>query len=252
MRKLLSLIVVLFLVFPAYTWAGVRVRIGTDRVRWKIVSSLTKARINLAAPILVGCTGTNDGSASAQTTISINVGTGPNRAIIVQAGNDRSSSETVSSMTYAGRSMTSSGISITTAFYDTVYYLSNPTSGTNNLVINWSGSGTALRGIITTVWNNVDVATPISGATSNTAGGTSISTNVTSRNGDVVLDFTNTDSGAYWTPDATQTNTCQTSFAFRRQSTKPGGTSTTMAWTGLNSFVGQIALSVRGARYYQP
>lgn len=88
---------------------------------------------------------TNHTTASASATFALTVGAGSDRVLFVGFTANKSSIPAISSVTYAGVSMTASAFSPQALPSDTtvqvyLYYLLNPTSGSNNVVITFGSS----------------------------------------------------------------------------------------------------------------
>lgn len=134
----------------------------------------------------------NGGTASAgfasSLTFAFDVGAGSDRFLIVLAGTDRGSATTISSATYAGVSMSAqAGTTSAASGYDyRLFYLANPTSGSNNVVITYS-DGNAQPKAVAAVYTGVDQTTPASGFTNASAYNASPTWTVTSAIGETVV-----------------------------------------------------------------
>lgn len=94
---------------------------------------------------------------------------GRDRFLVVGVSLVNSISQIVSSITYAGQSLTSAGAqSGSTLARIEIWYLVNPPTGANNLVTTLSASTTTIIGV--TCWNNVDQQDPYYGSFSSTQG----------------------------------------------------------------------------------
>lgn len=131
-------------------------------------------------------TGTGDFVSSI--TFAIDVGTGSDRVLLVLATTDRSGTTTIDSCTYNGTSMTAhtAGTSSPDGIDYRAFYLANPTSGSNNVVVTYSGSGTKPKALAL-AYTGVDQTTPVSGLTNNSAFSSTPSWTVSSATGDLVV-----------------------------------------------------------------
>jgi hypothetical protein len=132
--------------------------------------------------------GGNNGGSTTSLTYSYTVGTGANRLLVVNLIGD-TSADNISSVTYAGAPMTLLGkLQAPSNNFQYVYYLLNPASGSNNIVIT---AGTAHYLISEAAsWYNVQQSAQPDAVTTNTAltGATSMTTSLTTvANGALVV-----------------------------------------------------------------
>src|SRR5262249_26044223 len=151
---------------------------------------------------------------------------------------------TVSGVTYGGVAM-QQVTTLQNTGWAALYRLTNPTSGTANVVATISGNDNFVVGAVSFI--NVDQGAPLGAAV--TASGTSTTASVTvpSRTGDAVLDVLVTQSTtlAADTSQAEQWNILQSVKG--GGSTKAGASSVTMSWTTQSKQFAQIGVSVRHA-----
>jgi hypothetical protein len=123
--------------------------------------------------------GGNNGGSTTSLTYSYTVGTGANRLLVVNLIGD-TAADNISSVTYAGAPMTLLGkLQAPSNNFQYVYYLLNPASGSNNIVIT---AGTAHYLISEAAsWYNVRQSAQPDAVTTNTAptGATSMTTSLT-------------------------------------------------------------------------
>jgi hypothetical protein len=123
--------------------------------------------------------GGNNGGSSASLTYSYTVGSGPNRLLVVNLTGDTSADD-ISSVIYAGTPMTLIGkVQAPSNNWQYLYYLLNPSSGSNNVVIT-AGSPHYLISQGAS-WYNVKQSAQPDASTTNTvaATNTSITTSLT-------------------------------------------------------------------------
>lgn len=173
--------------------------------------------------------------------------------LTVCAGTHVAAGVVVSGVTYNGVAMTKA-IELAdptfTNVLSSLWYLKMPATGTNNVVITFSGTVNRF-GVGAVSFTGVDQTTPISNATSasNTAGDSTI--NVTSSIGSVVVDCLSVGSGG--TPTAGQTlRWSQIEGVFgddSGQQTAAGAASVTMTWdwTAAAALYCTTAMSVNAA-----
>jgi hypothetical protein len=132
--------------------------------------------------------GGNNGSSTASLTYSYTVGSGPNRLLVVNLTGDTSADD-ISSVTYAGIPMTLIGkIQAPSGRWQYLYYLLNPPSGSNNVVITADSPHYLISQ--TASWYNVKQSAQPDASTTNKvpATSTSITTSLTSvNNGSLVV-----------------------------------------------------------------
>ena len=157
---------------------------------------------------------------SGNITSSFTVGSGANRYLLVGVANITASS--VSSMTYAGAAMTLVGVTEANNYRAEFWGLKNPTSGANNLVINFIG--TSADAVSISSWTGVDQTTPTGTYTAASGSSGPFTVTVPSAANEVVVDFFRGHFGT-GTPAGGQT------AVSTNMSSKPGATSTVMTWT---------------------
>jgi hypothetical protein len=117
--------------------------------------------------------GGNNGGSTTSLTYSYTVGSGPNRLLVVNLIGDTSADD-ISSVTYAGTPMTRIGkVQASSNNWQYLYYLLNPASGSNNVVIT-AGSPHYLISQAAS-WYNVKQSAQPDAFTTNTAAATSTS-----------------------------------------------------------------------------
>lgn len=135
----------------------------------------------------------NDATPADPETIAYTTPAGSNQVLFVGV-TLRSSSATIDTPTHAGNSMTA----VTTAAYTNpirtqLWYIANPTAGTNNVVVNYSTTPLADAVVIWTC-SGVDTTNPIRDFIAATGIGTAVTGTVaTVVTGDVVVDIFGTD-----------------------------------------------------------
>ena len=205
-----------------------------DRVDPVAAGDTTTANTpTLAAPVAA----TNaviavDTVSSAQTnaatlTFAHTTGTGSNRLLLVGAA---ASNRTVSSVTYNGIALTFvGGVSDTGAPQPRaeIWSLTNPPSGTFNVVVTLTGSANMVAGA--TTFTGINQTNPLGTLASATS---TLSVNASSATNELVFD--SACGSASMTPNASQTQrwNLQQGTIYGGASTKPGATSDTMSWAG--------------------
>jgi hypothetical protein len=122
--------------------------------------------------------GGNNGGTTSTLTYAYKVGTGPNRLLVVNLIGDTSVDD-IASVTYGGVPMTLIGkLQAPSNNWQYLYYLLNPASGSNNIVITASSSHYLISEASS--WSNVRQSTQPEASTTNTGptGSTSITTSV--------------------------------------------------------------------------
>ena len=153
-----------------------------------LVPSLSYAAISCG-----DVTAFNDATPTDPETIAYTTPAGSNQVLFVGV-TLRSSTVTIDTPTHAGNSMTA----VTTAAYTNpirtqLWYIANPTAGTNNVVVNYSAAPLADAVVIWTC-SGVDTANPIRDFITATGIGTAVTGTVASvLPGDVVVDIFGTD-----------------------------------------------------------
>lgn len=184
------------------------------------------------AYISIGTTTTGSAMNSSSLTFPVDSGTpDSNTMLIVSFGT--SLGGTVTGMTYAGDALTEAESNGNKTY---VYYIMNPTSGSNNLVISMSGSVQTLTAEATII-ENVDSNNPIGATANNDNSGTSITSSITTlRDNSYVIDAVTTTAGIYGfsTTESGQVETAESITNGRggAQSYKPVTTagSTDLGW----------------------
>jgi len=94
-------------------------------------------------------------------TYAFDAGSTANRVLFVLARTDRGGTQTLDSCTYNGVAMSAeSGFTSTITFFDgRLFYLVNPASGENDIVLTHGGSNTG-TGILACVWSGVNQSVP--------------------------------------------------------------------------------------------
>ena len=166
-------------VTPAYpvslsnTWGG------------QSAASTVLAAFSLASSGAAGITydgsadGGNNSGSTASLSYSYTVGVGPNRLLLVNLIGDTAADD-ISSVTYAGAPMTLIGkVQAASNNWQYLYYLLNPASGTNSVVITAASSHYLISQVAS--WYNVRQTGQPDAFTTNTAqaGSTSITTSLT-------------------------------------------------------------------------
>ena len=186
-----------------------------------------------AAVLVDNVTSVTAASVSSKTFAHTVSGSTVNRLLIVGVSWSDANSRQISSVTYGGVAMTAIAVSVTNGSSAKVqmYRLYGGTlpTGTNNVVVTWSGTVTGVIGA--TTFYGVDQTTPL-GALVGTTGNTATPTHtVTSATGDLVVD-TMAAGGGTPVVDPSQTQWWNLTQTVRGAgSTKPGAASVTMSWT---------------------
>jgi hypothetical protein len=117
--------------------------------------------------------GGNNGGSTASLTYSYTLGSGPNRLLVVNLIGDTSADD-ISSVTYAGTAMTLiAKVRAPSNNWQYLYYLLNPSSGFNNVVVNANSPHYLISQAAS--WYNVNQAAQPDASTTNTAAATSTS-----------------------------------------------------------------------------
>lgn len=158
----------LLLLMSVWTWAG---------SAWAVLVCSDVTAANNLTP-----------SSSSKTT-SYTTPTGSNQVLFALSG-IRHTTFTINSATHAGNAMTAiAAASTLSPVIVRGFYIINPTSGTNNVVVNYSGQPLA-DAIVILVCSGVDTASPIHDPTNASGTGTAVSNTVPSVvSGEVVLDW---------------------------------------------------------------
>lgn len=186
--------------------------------------------------IAIGNTSSGNGENVSNITISHTIATGSDRLLLVAVTNDGGAP---SSVEYGGVAMT------LLEYYEyggatRVYYLKNPTVGTANIVVSWSGSSYYYPAVFCADFTGVDQTTTFRTVSEGGTNGTSASISPTSQVDDLVIDFFGQRStgGGCADPTAgtgvTDRGTSVSPSSINRQNlgTRDGQSgSTTMAWS---------------------
>ncbi|MGI1661380.1 hypothetical protein ACRDNQ_03980 [Palleronia sp. KMU-117] len=196
-------------------------------------------------------TGNQDSTSGTNHTVSFTVGTGLNRIMFVGICTFNSGgSNKVTGVTYAGVSMTQIGpvVAVQSNEHMTMWYLLNPTSGTNNIVASFSSSQ-AFSWLAASAYSGVDQAVPEANSSGNGVGITETGTVTTLTNNAwaVMMGFNNGNSLAAGTA-----TTLRDSSSFRMGAFDSGGAispagSTTLTYTGANDTHGHVIVSIAPA-----
>lgn len=167
--------------------------------------------------------------------------TGANRVLIVRPWHwDGAGPKTVSTVTYGGQALTfAAGVTAFAAnneHRNEIWYLINPPTGANNVIVTWSGSISAARAAAG-AYVDTHQTTPV-GTAANASGTTATPTvAVSSASGELVIDLVNfylNTAGAV-TFGAGQTQEFLLNQGVSNQSgggsSEPGAASVTMSWT---------------------
>lgn len=157
---------------------------------------------------------------------------GLNRVLIV--GISQGSNTSVTSVTYAGTAMTSLGVPANNGNKAVVsmYYLAAPATGANNVVVTWTGNVNAIVGSVS--FTGVDQTTPVGTFAKATGTSTAPSVNVTSGNGQLVVDTVAVETNVALAVGAGQAQQWNASIAGQVQgggSTELGAATVTMSWS---------------------
>lgn len=184
-------------------------------------------------------------------------------AAIVDASTDENPTQT-----WDGGAMTAVGevIGSSTSQPDAVFKQVNPNLGTLNLRTTWDvdGGGNIL-GVVAVCLSGVNQTTPNDAATAVDAGGvTSISSDISSETGDLVIDFVGVNGDPTITAGAGQTE--RANFLVQQDgqpasggtkvgcSTEPGGATVTMSWSwsASSSRTSRVVFNINAASVAQP
>lgn len=186
------------------------------------------------------------GGSASSLTWAHTTSTNSNRLLLVSANWNNNGSKTVSSVTYGGVSLTlSTDTSASSQLGEGVYYLVNPGTGTQNIVITMSASCPGVGGISNSFYN-VNQSTPLgTGAVHENVGSfvSSLYSTATSNTGELVIDFLNKQNTATGDPTAgaSQTSLKNISYSaagnggYITSSSKAGSASVPMSWSWTGS-----------------
>lgn len=219
-------------------------------LRFLIVYAMVCPSWVWAAVVCGDVTAFNDATPTDPETISYTTPAGSNQVLFAGVVN-RSTANTIDSATHAGNAMTAVGAeAFTSPIHARMFYISNPTSGTNNIVVQFSAASLSDSVVIWTC-SGVDTANPIRDFITATGIGTAVSATVASvLSGDVVVDIFGTDVA---TTDPT-VGASQTSLNLGNDggelgwgaSTQAGTDGGVMTWTTtLSQDWAQMAVSIR-------
>lgn len=158
-----------------------------------LIGLLVAPSLSYAAISCGDVTEFNDATPTDPETIAYTTPAGSNQVLFVGTPL-RHSTVTIDSVTHAGNAMTA----VTTPAFDdpirsTLYYIANPTPGTNNVVVNMTAAPLADAVIIFTC-SGVDTANPIRDSIAQFGNSTAVTgTVVTVLAGDMVVDIMGTD-----------------------------------------------------------
>src|SRR5437899_967627 len=161
---------------------------------------------------------------------------GTNKVLVVGVSWANITTRTVTSVTYAGQTMTSAGSAVNANNAGAeIFYLVAPAAGSNTVSVTLSGSANSLVGGAVTL-TGVNQTTPLGTFASATSSSTTPSVNATSNAGETVIDTVSlTSSGAITVGVGGQTQQWQAGTSGRGAgSTKPGAPSPTMSWASGN------------------
>jgi len=179
--------------YTATTYTDNTAAAGT-RYYYYVLRTYFQSWLSVPSNQASGCAGicfdaasTSTPASAASFTWSHTVGTGANRILIVGVSIRNSSSQTVTSVTYAGAPLTNIGVQ---ANGDVVriemWRLVNPPSGTANVVVTLSGQAKAVCGA--TSWTGVHQTTPLGTFVSATGSTNAPTVNASSATNEVVQD----------------------------------------------------------------
>lgn len=179
-----------------------------------------------------GSVGTFTSATSASSSTFAHDATGADVLVVMATYQDGGVGRTISGITYNGVALTKiAAAGPLFAMRAEMWYLVGPASGSNNIVISYTGAcvnhahaGVNLVG--------VDTASPIGTQSSTTSTAHSVSRTVTSATDELVLDVVRYFSSES-SPDVSQTQLYENNISSYRGagSTKPGASSVTMTWT---------------------
>jgi hypothetical protein len=215
------------------------------------------------AAIAVDTSASNACDTCSSLTFSLTVGSSGTNGlvvvgVVVAGGNGEQPPPTVTSVTYAGQNLTQIGTYLnadlvnptdTNAAREDQWYLLNPPTGANNVVITISGSSYSLLGGATSLFN-VNQSSPIRGFTGADSESTAASVTISSTTGDLVLDTvcdgTSISSGSQtqeYLLNRNSNNACNNIAG----STSAGAASVNMSWTVGNDIWVDVASSIEPA-----
>src|SRR5438128_11903021 len=160
---------------------------------------------------------------------------GTNKVLVVGVSWANAITRTVTSVTYAGSTMTSAGSAVNAGNAGAeIFYLVAPAVGSNTVSVTLSGSANSLVGGAVTL-TGVNQTTPLGIFASATGSSITPSVTVTSNTGETVVDTVSLTSSGAMTVNGTQTQQWQAGTSGRGAgSTKPGAPSPTMSWASGN------------------
>src|SRR5947208_828550 len=191
------------------------------------------ATVSVLAPTAGEVSSSQTGGTS--TTTWAHTTSGTNRVLVVGVSWANITTRTVTSVTYAGQTMTSAGAAVNAGNAGAeIFYLVAPATGSNTVAVTLSGSANSLVGGAVTL-TGVNQTTPLGIFASATGSSTTPSVTVTSNTGETVIDTVSLTSSGAMTVSGGQTQQWQAGTSGRGAgSTKPGASSPTMSWASGN------------------
>ncbi|MGQ0829214.1 MAG: hypothetical protein ACT4ON_12570 [Bacteroidota bacterium] len=196
---------------------------------------------NATAQCTIGTNSTTSGStgiSATSLTISHTV-SGSNTILIVRAST-RNGDPT--SITYNSVSLTKLATKNNSSQYASIWYLINPSAGTNNVVINGSSGFAPIIGItsFTGVHQTAPFGTVVSAAFSSNP-----SLNVSSASGELIIDVVNANTSMTVGSGQTQQYNLHEFVSDGSGSTEAGASSVTMSWSGFSPDGAHIAVPLK-------
>src|SRR5437870_793166 len=191
------------------------------------------ATVSVLAPTAGELSSSQTGGTS--TTTWAHTTSGTNRVLVVGVSWANITTRTVTSVTYAGQTMTSAGSAVNAGNAGAeIFYRVAPAAGSNTVSVTLSGSANSLVGGAVTL-TGVNQTTPLGIFASATGSSTTPSVTVTSNTGETVIDTVAITSSGAMTVNGAQTQQWQAGTSGRGAgSTKPGAPSPTMSWASGN------------------
>src|SRR5437870_1100407 len=191
------------------------------------------ATVSVLAPTAGEVSSSQTGGTS--TTTWAHTTSGTNRVLVVGVSWANITTRTVTSVTYAGQTMTSAGAAVNAGNAGAeIFYLVAPATGSNTVAVTLSGSANSLVGGAVTL-TGVNQTTPLGIFASATGSSITPSVTVTSNTGETVVDTVSLTSSGAMTVSGGQTQQWQAGTSGRGAgSTKPGASSVTMSWNSAN------------------
>src|SRR5437899_4287912 len=192
------------------------------------------ATVSVLAPTAGEVSSSQTGGTS--TTTWAHTTSGTNNVLVVGVSWANIITRTVTSVTYAGQTMTSAGSAVNAGNTGAeIFYLVAPAVGSNTVIVTLSGAANSLVGGAVTL-TGVNQTTPLGIFASATGTSVTPSVTVTINTGETVIDTVSlTSSGAITVGVGGQTQQWQAGTSGRGAgSTKPGAPSPTMSWASGN------------------